>query len=162
MRSMQLHRPETEVDPIESPGSRDERPAHPTRSWLLERVDGRWALVLGLAWFVLFEVAAALEPQTAHEEPVIGVVIAVVMWSLIALMVTGLAMTRRWGMGAALAAGVFLTAAVIACPTTGHHTFGTWWYGEFACAAALVGASAYALQRAPRVEPDPEADAELS
>jgi 4-amino-4-deoxy-L-arabinose transferase-like glycosyltransferase len=125
-------------------------------SWLRERIEGRWALVVGLAWLVLFEVAGMFEPQTSHEEPVIGVVIAVVMWTLIATMVTGLAMQRRWGLGAALAAGVFLSAAVIACPTTGHHTFGTWWYGEALCTAAIVGVSAYALQRAPRVEPEPD------
>lgn len=150
-----------EVAPVAAP----QPVATPSRhngAWLRERIDGRWALVVGLTWFVLFEVAAAFEPPTSHEEPFIGVVIAVVMWSLIGVMVTGLAMQRRWGLGAALAAGVFLSAAVIACPTTGHHTFGNWWFGEMACAAALVGVSAYALQRAPRVDPDAERDADLS
>jgi len=121
------------------------------RGWLRERIDGRWALAVGLAWFVLFQVGAAVQPQSSHEEPAIGVVISLVMWALIATMAVGLAMQRRWGLGAALAAGVFLSAAVIACPTTGHHSFGAWWFGQVACAAALVGVSAYALQRAPHV-----------
>ncbi|MFI5046059.1 MAG: hypothetical protein ACHQIG_03265 [Acidimicrobiia bacterium] len=153
MRSMELHRPTSTPDPPRAPAG---RPSRPTREWLLERVDGRWGLVVGVVWLVAFEVSAALEPRTSHEEPVIGVVIAVVMWSLIAAMVAGLAMQRRWGLGAALASAAFFTAAVIACPTTGHHTFGTWWYGEFAAALAFLGASAYALQRAPSVEPEPD------
>ena len=131
-------------------------PTKPTGAWLREPIGGPWALAVGLTWFVLSEVAVVLEPHTSHAEPLIGVVIAVVLWSLVAVMVTGLAMQRRWGLGAALASSVFLTAGVIACPTTGHHAFGSWWFAQMACAAALVGVSAYALQRAPRVERDAE------
>jgi hypothetical protein len=65
-------------------------------------------------------------------------------------------MRRRWGLAAALAGAVVLAAAVIACPTTGHHAFGSWWVGQMACAAALVGVSAYGLSRAPRVEREPD------
>jgi hypothetical protein len=142
-----------------SPASTPVAPAPTTydRAWLRERIDGRWALAVGVAWFVLFQVAGMFEPPTGRAEPAIGVVIAVVMWSLIGLMITGLAMQRRWGIGAALTAGVFLSAAVIACPISGHHTFGVWWFGEAACTAAIVGISLYALRHAPVSEPEHEA-----
>ena len=39
------------------------------------------------------------------------------------------------------------TAAAIACPVTGHHTFGTWWFGEMACVLTLLGISVAALHR---------------
>jgi peptidoglycan/LPS O-acetylase OafA/YrhL len=131
---------------------------HYDAGWLRERIGGYWALAVGVGWFVLAQAAAAFEPATSRAEPAIGVVLAVVMWTLIAVMATGLAMQRRWGIGAALAASALFAAAVIACPTTGHHTFGVWWFGEAACAAAMVGISAYALQRAPRVEREPATD----
>ena len=31
-----------------------------------------------------------------------------------------------------------LPAASIACPISGHHQFGTWWFGQMACMLALV------------------------
>ena len=40
-----------------------------------------------------------------------------------------------------------MTAMVVACPTTGHHQFGTWWYGQMACAFALIGITVAALYR---------------
>ena len=127
-------------------------PLHlPSKAWLAEAIDGRVALGVGVAWIVLTEIAVALEPATSHEMPVIGAVLALTMWSLIACMAVGLVMRRRWGLAGALAASLFLTAESIACPTTGHHPFGAWWLGQMACALALVAVSLYALARAPRV-----------
>jgi hypothetical protein len=42
---------------------------------------------------------------------------------------------------------VLATAASIACPVTGHHGFGAWWFGQMACVLALVAVSAVALRR---------------
>jgi hypothetical protein len=128
-------------------------PLHlPSKEWLAEAIDGRVALGLGLVWLVLTEVAVALEPATSHEMPVIGAMLALAMWSLVACMAVGLVMRRRWGLAGAVAASVFLTAESIACPTTGHHPFGAWWFGQMACVLALVAVSVYALMRAPRVD----------
>jgi hypothetical protein len=122
------------------------------REWLRERIDGRVAVAVGVAWFVLLQVAMMLEPATSNTVPIIGVVLELVMWTLLAAMVAGLVAQRRWGLAAALAAGVFETAASIACPTTGHHPFGAWWFGQRACVLALVAISAIALQRAPGID----------
>jgi hypothetical protein len=62
-------------------------------------------------------------------------------------MLTGLVMQRRWGLLASLAAAILATAASIACPVTGHHSFGTWWFGQMACMLGLVAISAVALRR---------------
>jgi peptidoglycan/LPS O-acetylase OafA/YrhL len=122
------------------------------RAWLQDRIDGRIALVVGVAWFVLFQVAMMLEPTTSHSVPFIGVLLEVVMWTLLATMIAGFIAQRRWGLAASLATAVFATAGSIACPTTGHHPFGAWWFGQMACVLALVAISAVALQRAPKLD----------
>ncbi len=118
-----------------------------TRTWLMERVDGRVAAGVALAWFVLTEIAIALEPRSQFELPVISVVLVLSMDALVIAMVAGLVMRRRWGLLGALAASLLFTAESIACPLTGHHHFGTWWYAQMACALALVGISLFALRR---------------
>lgn len=118
-----------------------------TRAWLAENVDGRLGAVVGIAWFVLVQVAYLLEPRTNRPEPVIGVLLEVTMYVLLATMITGLVMQRRFGLVAAVGAAVLATAAAIACPVTGHHTFGTWWFGEMACVLTLLGISVAALHR---------------
>jgi peptidoglycan/LPS O-acetylase OafA/YrhL len=120
-----------------------------TSTWLRERIDGHVALVLGVTWLVLFQIAAALEPTTDLPEPAFGIVLELTMWFLLAAMVTGLLMQRRLGLVASLGAAGFLTALSIACPATGHHPYGAWWFGQMACAVGLVAASLIALRRSP-------------
>jgi peptidoglycan/LPS O-acetylase OafA/YrhL len=117
-----------------------------TREWLQERIDGRLAAGLGIAWFVLLQVALALEPVTHKPEPSYGIALELVMWLLLATMLTGLVMQRRWGLVASLGAAGFLTALSVACPVSGHHPFGTWWFGQMACVLALVAVSVVAIQ----------------
>jgi peptidoglycan/LPS O-acetylase OafA/YrhL len=117
-----------------------------TKAWLRERIDGRLAAGVGIAWLVLLQVAFALEPTTHQPEPSYGVVLELTMWLLIATMATGLVMQRRWGLVASLAAAGFLTALSIACPISGHHPFGAWWYGQMACVLALGAISVVALR----------------
>jgi len=118
-----------------------------TRAWLGEVVDGRVGLVLAVAWFVLIQVAAAIEPPARESEPFIGVLLEITMYLLLATMVTGFVMQRRFGLVASLGAAVLATAASIACPISGHHQFGTWWYGQMACVLVLVGISVAAIYR---------------
>ena len=61
-------------------------------------------------------------------------------------MVTGLVMQRRWGLVASLGAAGFMTALSVACPISGHHAFGVWWYGQMACVLALGAMSVVALR----------------
>lgn len=139
--------PRPAVTPAESQS--ETRPD--TRTWLLERIDGRVAAVVGVAWYVLFGIAQAIEPAPANPNAVPGWIenaIAVVFLGTLAVMLPGLIARRRWGLLGSLAASVVFVAATIACPTTGHHEFGFWWLGEMACAAALLGLSVATLKRA--------------
>jgi hypothetical protein len=147
------------TSPAESPAQQGKQPAalvpppvHPTldlRAWLQERVDGSVCAAVAVAWLVLMELAMALEPATTRAEPVIGVFLQLAMWLLLATMVTGLVMQRRLGLVASLGGAVLATAASIACPISGHHQFGNWWFGQIACVLALVGVSIAALRRPP-------------
>jgi peptidoglycan/LPS O-acetylase OafA/YrhL len=115
------------------------------RTWLRERIDGRICVVLGVAWIVLFQIAAALEPATNRAEPAYSVVLGLIMWGLLATMVTGLVMQRRFGLLASLGAAGFMTLLSVACPISGHHPFGAWWFGQLTCVLLLVVASLVAL-----------------
>lgn len=121
-------------------------PAVPRRP-LNERIDVRVAIGLGVAWFVLPEIAVALEPAAQHPDPAIGVVLGYVMNVVFVAMLIGLAMRRRWGLATSLGGAMLLTAMAVACPTSGHHQFGLWWLGEMACVLPLVVGSVWALRR---------------
>ena len=133
-----------------------------TREWLQGRIDGRVAAGIGIAWLVAYQLAAALEPVTHQPEPWYGIVLSVAFMGLLAATVTGLVMQRRWGLVVSLAAAGFFTALSVACPVSGHHPFGAWWFGQMACALGMVGASLAALSWSTRVDApiDPPADAE--
>jgi hypothetical protein len=132
--------PTVEATPATSPEPRLE-----TRAWLGERIDGKQAGGVAVAWLVLVQIAFALEPATNQAEPVYGVVLELTMYALLATMLTGLVMQRRFGLVASLGAAGFMTALSVACPVSGHHAFGTWWYGQMACVLALVAVSVAAL-----------------
>jgi len=122
-----------------------------TREWLVTRIGRNVAIFVGVAWYVLFFVAVSLEPAATHPEAIpawIGVTVDVVLLGLLAVMACGLGARRRWGLVASMAAaGVFLMAT-IACPVSGHHSFGLWWYGQMACSLGLVAISGATLKRA--------------
>ena len=114
-----------------------------------ERIDLRVAMALGVAWFVLPEITVLIEPAPRHADPAIGVVLSAAMNVVFVALLFGLAMRRRWGLQTSLGGAVLLTAMAVACPTTGHHQFGLWWFGEMACVLALVAGSVWALRRPP-------------
>jgi peptidoglycan/LPS O-acetylase OafA/YrhL len=116
------------------------------REWLMEPINGHVAVAVGVAWLVFIQVVAALEPAPQRSEPVIGVLLGVAMLAIGVVMLVGLALRRRWGLVASLGASALAAAATIACPTSGHHQFGAWWYGELACVAALLAISVAALR----------------
>lgn len=101
------------------------------------------------AWFVLFPLALALEPTPAASaaEPWWGYVVSMALFASIAATYVGLSRCMRWGIGASFGAASLFTAVVFACPATGHHAFGLWWFGEFAAAVGLVALSAVAYLR---------------
>jgi hypothetical protein len=73
--------------------------------------------------------------------------LGVALLSLFVAALVGLGMRRRWGVGLSLVAAATLTVMSVMCPVSGHHTFGTWWYGQMLCALGLVGISVAALAR---------------
>jgi hypothetical protein len=127
-----------------------------TREWLQERIDGRLAAAVGIGWLVAYQLAASLEPVTHKPEPWYGVLLGVAFLGLLAGTATGLVMQRRWGLVVSLAAAGFFTALSIACPVSGHHPFGAWWFGQMACAVGMLGFSWIALGR-PAAAPATEA-----
>jgi hypothetical protein len=116
-----------------------------TRAWLQERIDGPLAAGIGIAWLLAYQLAASLEPVTHQPEPWYGVALGVTFMGLLAGTATGLVMQRRWGLVVSIAAAGFFTALSVACPVSGHHPFGAWWFGQMACALGMLGASAVAL-----------------
>jgi len=117
-------------------------------AWLRQRISTAAAALMGAAWYWLYILAVMVEPPSHHEEPTIGVVLGYALLGGMAVMAVGLIARRRWGLVASLATAGLFTAAVVACPTTGHHTIGAWWFLQLACAGALVGGSVFALRRA--------------
>jgi len=120
-----------------------------TRTWLAERISTETAVLMGATWYVLFLVATGLEPQASGSEPAWAATLSFVFLGLLAVTAVGLLVRRRWGLLASLGAAGLFTAFAVACPTTGHHPVGAWWFGQMACVFALVSASAYALRRLP-------------
>ncbi len=116
-----------------------------TRAWLQERIDGRLAAGVGIAWLVAYQLAVSLEPVTHKPEPWYGVALGVTFMGLLATMVAGLVSQRRWGLVLSVAAAGFFTALSVACPVSGHHPFGAWWFGQMACALGMLGGSVAAL-----------------
>jgi hypothetical protein len=112
-----------------------------------DRIPADVAVGLAVAWFVGYSLVLLLEPATSHSLPVIGVVLGTAFLVGILLTAAGLVARQRWGVTASLATAVLLVASSVACPTTGHHSFGLWWFGQMAVAVALVAASAVALRR---------------
>ncbi len=131
-----------------------------TRAWLQERIDGRVAAGVGIAWLVAYQLAASLEPVTHQPEPWYGVALGVTFMGLIAGTAAGLIAQRRWGLVVSVAAAGFFTALSVACPVSGHHPFGAWWFGQMACALAMLGGSVAALGWSIRTEPSPESTEE--
>lgn len=126
-------------------------PGPDTREWLRERISSRLALVVGGAWYLLYLVAYALEPAADHPDAFpswLAATFEVTLLGLMGLMAVGLVAQRRWGLVASMGAAVFFLALLVACPVSGHHSFGTWWYGQMACALGLVTITGAALRRA--------------
>ena len=133
--------------PSEAPPEMPPKALDETGEWLQQRIPGAMAATVGLSWYALFALGSAVEPETSNAVPVIGVVLGVALLGAMLAMGIGLAACRRWGLVAALGASGLLLASAVACPTTGHHTIGTWWFFQMACSFAAVGVSVVALRR---------------
>lgn len=144
----------TTTDERQNPVTEEEREVvetrPETREWLGQQVAGHLALIVGLSWYVLFSIAVAIEPAADHPDAIpswLANTIDFTLLGVLAVTAAGLITRRRFGLVAALGAAALFVGMVIACPVSGHHTFGTWWYGQMACAFGLVAITASALRR---------------
>src|SRR5262249_33876842 len=154
--------PTTPAVEVPKPVGSSDRPPQPadasvtvsdTAAWLREPIDGRLALGLGVVWYALYWIAGALEPATSRPEPLIGLLRQGAMLVGVFVMLVGLAVRRRWGLVATVGESMLLVAAAVACPISGHHSFGAWWVGQMACVLAMVAVSTAALRRAGSLTP---------
>ena len=121
-----------------------------TREWLGQQISGQLALIVGASWYVLFSIAVALEPTADHPDAFpswLAAAIEFTLLGLLAVTAAGLVTRRRFGLVAALGAAAWFVAMAVACPVSGHHSFGAWWYGQMACALGLVAITVGALRR---------------
>lgn len=113
-------------------------------------VSGPLAAGLGLAWLIGYPLGLALEPlpdDPAAAQGLLAVLTGTVFLAALATTAGGLWLRRRWGVLASITAGVMLLGMAVACPATGHHEIGLWWFGQLAVAAGLVGAGRAVLRR---------------
>lgn len=119
-----------------------------------DRIGRGWAVASAIAWLVGLSVIYAISPAPA--DPEAASVLAQVLSMLIALgmsiSVLGFATRHRFGFAGAAATGGVLMTMSIACPVTGHHTFGAWWVGELAIVTGLTALGIYAYRRAPSTD----------
>jgi hypothetical protein len=121
-----------------------------TREWLQTRISRGVALMMAVAWYVLFLIGVSLEPEATQPEALpawIGIAFTIGFVAFIAMMTAGLIARRRWGLVASMGAASLFVAGSVACPVSGHHGFGAWWYGQMACAIGLVAITGAALRR---------------
>jgi len=116
---------------------------------LTDRLSGRWALFLTVAWFAIFTIGVALEPAPSNEHalPLLGALLVSGLMVGWVVMAAGFAQRRRYGAVGSLGAAGVLVAMTIACPLSGHHSgIGAWWWFEIAGSLTLVAASRAALR----------------
>jgi hypothetical protein len=138
-------------------GPRRGRPAQSQegadRSFVAGRLSDPWAAVLGLGWPLTFVAITTLEPVPADPNapvPLIVDVGAMVFLTTLALTCLTAATRSRVAAPAAVATGIVALAFAVSCPTSGHHDFGAWWFGELALLGAMTATSVAALSRRAR------------
>ena len=141
--------PRRPVDIHTEVGVEPERDARPLDERLAEPIPVRWAL-WGIVALVGANLAAwMLEPVPANTNlPESWFVTLPSMVAMVAMLgaLGGLVARRRWGMALSLLAASIAVVMVVACPLSGHHTFGLWWVGEISCLAAWTGISLAGLR----------------
>lgn len=107
------------------------------------------AWVLGLGWPIAIVVATAIEPAAADPSAVPSAMDSLISMVVLGLLAaTGLAAYARhlrtpsW----AGALGVVTLGLVAACPASGHHAIGTWWFAQLAVIGAMAAVSLGALR----------------
>lgn len=133
---------------VHAPVAAAPRPARPGGQWT-RPVEPRLAAIVGVAGVALTVVANILYPQPAEPvaTPALWVAaLETVYWAAAFAGGLGLVQRQRYGLVGAAVNASALGVAVVACPVTGHHTFGVWWLAQATCALAFLGVAAAALR----------------
>jgi peptidoglycan/LPS O-acetylase OafA/YrhL len=149
-RQEELTRAERESPPATGKGPAVAVPRRSLQERMLEPISGRWAAIGAIAWVVLVGVGIAIEPATTNPDAVdpwfLDAIATILLAALVAAF-TGFWLRRRWGLAASLFASGLLVISTLACPASGHHTFGAWWVVQLACGLGLVATSSLGLRR---------------
>lgn len=146
-------------DPSSTPAERAEARVSPVRSTppLWRDIPGLlpvgWAAALGIGWPLAIVVTGALQPapvEPAAPEPVIVQIAGLAL--LFGLLTTAVAagIRHRGAAVAGVVTGLLSTTFVVACPVSGHHDFGMWWFAELGIVSAMLAVSLVALGRSTR------------
>jgi peptidoglycan/LPS O-acetylase OafA/YrhL len=99
---------------------------------------------------VLVGIGIAVEPPPTNPDAVdpwfLDAIAAILLGAMVATF-TGFWLRRRWSLAASLFASGLLVVSTLACPASGHHTFGAWWVVQLACGLGLVTTSTLGLRR---------------
>lgn len=136
------HRARRRIAPAQAGRQRERR--------IDDRLGHGWPLATAAAWVVGIGTILLLQPAPADPEAAstLGQVLALAVATGLSVTVLGLAGRYRFGLGAAAATGAAMLAASIACPVSGHHTFGTWWLAELGILAGLTTLGVVGYRRA--------------
>lgn len=125
-------------------------PTPPRERRFDDRISHSWAVGTTVAWVAGIALILLLEPAPADPETasVLSEIIGTVMALGLSVTVLGLVARYRFGLVAAAATGGLMLAVSVACPLSGHHTFGAWWLGELAIVAGLTTLGVVGYRRA--------------
>lgn len=129
------------------------RPPRPTHGLLTMP----WAAAIGLGWPLAIAATIALEPVPADPDAPVPLVIELASLGLFAALLATVvaAGIRHWGAAVAgLAVGLLAVTFTVACPVSGHHAVGLWWFGQLGLVVAMLATSLAALGQRTRAGAD--------
>jgi hypothetical protein len=109
-----------------------------------------WAAILGIGWPLAIVASIALEPAPADPNAPVPVLAELANLGLFfALVGTAIAagVRHRAAVLGGVVTGLLVVSLAIACPVSGHHTIGLWWFAELGILTAMLAVSGVALQR---------------
>jgi hypothetical protein len=148
--------PTPDVSPPQPAPAPVRRPAQASPSshpQALGQLSDRWAAVLGFGWPLAIVASMALEPTPADPGAPVPVLAELANLGLFfALVATAIAAGVRHGAAAVggVVTGLLVVSLAIACPVSGHHAIGLWWFAELGILTAMLAVSGVALQRTRR------------